>query len=44
MLDVGEQKVEEQLYMYKSTGVCKIIAQRATVSNGSFFSVAGYCL
>jgi hypothetical protein len=26
------------------TGVCKIIAQRATVSDGVFLSVAGYCL
>ncbi len=29
---------------WHGTGACKIIAQRATVSNGLFFSVAGYCL
>jgi hypothetical protein len=27
-----------------ATGVCKIIAQRAAVSDGLFFNVAGYSL
>jgi hypothetical protein len=35
---------EENRNISISTGVCKIIAHRATVSNGLFFSVAGYCL
>jgi hypothetical protein len=40
----GQNEREETTQNTIVTGACKIMAQRVTVSNGLFFSVAGYCL